>query len=239
MRFGFLIEPPFNYRLNDGTVTGCDVELAKTLLADIGELDFQPIETSFAELLPGVADGRWRMTTGLFVTEERKKKAAFSRPIWALSDGLLVKNGNPKGLTGYRSIADNRDVRLAVIHDQVQHGSAVQFGVPDARIQIFETYGEAAEAVVRGTADAYASVARAHFGFIEQHPKSGLKVVCILPEEKEPSYGCFAFAKDDNAFRQSVDDALNGFLGSKAHKAMMAQFGFNSSEVDLVENRKR
>lgn len=98
MKFGFLIEPPFNYRLDDGTVTGCDVELAKTVVAALGDAEFQPIETSFAELLPGVADGRWRMTTGLFAIEERKKKAAFSRPIWALSDGLLVRSGNSKGL---------------------------------------------------------------------------------------------------------------------------------------------
>ena len=80
MKFGYLIEPPFNYRLADGTVTGCDVELAKAMLAHIGENNFEPVETEFAELLPGVAAGRWRMTTGLFATEERKKIAIFSRP---------------------------------------------------------------------------------------------------------------------------------------------------------------
>jgi polar amino acid transport system substrate-binding protein len=234
MKFGFLIEPPFNYRLDDGTVTGCDVELARTVLATIGDADFQPIETSFAELLPGVAAGRWRMTTGLFATEERRKNAAFSRPIWALSDGLLVRSGNPKGLAGYRSIADGRDIRLAVIRDQVQHRSAVQFGVPDSQIQIFETYGEAAEAVMGGTADAYASVARAHFGFMQQRPDSGLDVARIAPDEKEPAFGSFAFAKDDTALRQSIDDALNRYLGSPAHRAMLARFGFSSREVDLV-----
>jgi polar amino acid transport system substrate-binding protein len=233
MKFGFLIEPPFNYRLGDRTVTGCDVELAKSVLTDIGE-GFEPIETSFAELLPGVASGRWRMTTGLFATEERRKIAAFSRPIWALSDGLLVSSGNPKGLTGYRSIADDRNVRLAVIRDQVQHRSAIQFGVPAARIQIFETYGEAAEATTRGAADAYASVARAHFGFMKQRPNSGLDVVSVPPSEKEPAFGCFAFAKDDTPFRQSVDDALSRYLGSAEHRAMMALFGFSSGEIDLV-----
>ncbi len=65
------------------------------------------METEFAELLPGVAAGRWRMTTGLFATEERTKIAIFSRPIWALADGLLVRKGNPKSLTGYRAIASD------------------------------------------------------------------------------------------------------------------------------------
>lgn len=77
MKFAYLIEPPFNHRREDGTVTGCDVELAKTVFESIGAGLFEPVETEFAELLPGVADGRWRMTTGLFATEERRQIAGF------------------------------------------------------------------------------------------------------------------------------------------------------------------
>lgn len=234
MKFGYLIEPPFNYRLDDGTVTGCDVELAKALLARIGENDFEPVETEFAELLPGVAAGRWRMTTGLFATEERKKTAIFSRPIWALADGLLVRKENPKSLTGYHAIAGNSSAGVAVIRGQVQHDAAIQFGVPAARIRIFETYGDAAEAVTRGTVDAYASVARAHAAFCEQHPELSLEVVRISAAEKEPAFGSFAFATHDDALRQTVDQALQEYLGSKAHRAMMARFGFGGDEVDLV-----
>lgn len=234
MKFGFLIEPPFNYRLADGTVTGCDVELAKVILAQVGKNEFEPVETEFAELLFGVANGRWRMTTGLFATEERKKTATFSRPIWALADGLLVRKGNPKQLTGYRSIAGNRGARVAVIRGQVQHDAAVQFAVPDSRIQIYDSYSEAAEAVARGTVDAYASVARAHYAFSEQHPELDLEVACVGAAEKKPAFGCFAFAKHDDAFRQAVDDALQEYLGSKAHRAMMARFGFGNDEVDLA-----
>ena len=54
MKFGFLIEPPFNYRLADGTVTGCDVELAKAVLAQIGENHFEPVETEFADCSPAL-----------------------------------------------------------------------------------------------------------------------------------------------------------------------------------------
>ncbi|MFM9844835.1 MAG: transporter substrate-binding domain-containing protein [Dongiaceae bacterium] len=234
MKFGFLIEPPFNYRLADGTVTGCDVELAKTILAQIGDGKFEPAETEFAELLPGVAAGRWRMTTGLFATEERKKMASFSRPIWALADGLLVRKGNPKALTGYRAIAGNSGAQVAAIRGQVQHDAAVQFGVPGARIRIFEAYGEAAEAVARGTVDAYASVARAHFAFCAQHPELDLEVLRINAAEKEPAFGCFAFAKHDDAFRHDFDQALKEYLGSKAHRAMMARFGFGDEEIDLI-----
>lgn len=232
--FAYLIEPPFNYRQPDGTVTGCDVELARTVLAMVGVRDVKMVETEFAQLLPGLADGRWRMTTGLFSTEERRRTADFSRPIWALPDGLLVQKGNPLQLNGYRSAAKADGCILAVIRDQFQHRSAVEFGVPDNRILIFETYADAALAVVEGRADAYASVARAHGGYLEQNPDLPLEIVTVGRDEKEPAFGSFAFSKSDTAFRQAIDEALQSYLGSPEHRAMMKSFGFDDAEIDLV-----
>ncbi|WP_299893246.1 transporter substrate-binding domain-containing protein [uncultured Ruegeria sp.] len=234
MKFAYLIEPPFNYVDASGCVTGCDVELARYVFAEIGIADFEPVETEFAELLPGVADGRWRMTTGLFGTDERRKSALFSRPIWALPDGLLVARGNQLGLGGYQSIADNSEVRIAVIRDQFQHRSAVEFGVSADRIVIFETYTEAAQAVRQATVDAYASVGRAHGGFIEQNPEWGLELILVPNSEKPPAFGSFAFGLNDTELLNEVDAALSRFLGTDAHRKMVASFGFSTAEVDMV-----
>ncbi|GLQ28946.1 transporter substrate-binding domain-containing protein [Sulfitobacter pacificus] len=237
MKFAYLIEPPFNYVDASGGVTGCDVELARYVFAEIGIADFEPVETEFAELLPGVADGRWRMTTGLFGTDERRKSALFSRPIWALPDGLLVAKGNPLGLSGYQSVADNSAVRLAVIRDQFQHRSAVEFGVSTDRIVIFETYTEAAQAVCEGSANAYASVGRAHSGFIEQNSEWGLELILVPNSEKPPAFGSFAFGLNDADLLNEVDAVLSQFLGTDAHRNMVASFGFSSEEVDMVAAR--
>ncbi len=234
MKFAYLIEPPFNYVDATGRVTGCDVELARYVFSEISIADFEPVETEFAELLPGVGDGRWRMTTGLFGTDERRKSALFSRPIWALPDGLLVSKDNQLGLSGYQSVADNSDVRLAVIRDQFQHRSAVEFGVSADRIVIFETYTEAAQAVCEGTADAYASVGRAHGGFIEQNPEWGLELILVPNSEKQPAFGSFAFGLNDAELLSEVDAVLSQYLGTDAHRDMVASFGFSPSEVDMV-----
>ncbi|MEM7633267.1 MAG: transporter substrate-binding domain-containing protein [Pseudomonadota bacterium] len=237
MKFAYLIEPPFNHKRDDGTVTGCDVELARMVFETIGAGPFEPVETEFADLLPGVAEGRWRMTTGLFATEERRQLASFSRPVWALPDGLLVAVGNPLALSGYKSLATSGAAMLAVIRDQFQHRSAVEFGVPEDRVMIFETYTEACHAVRDGKADAYASVARAHTGFLEQHPELDLEVVMVPASEKQPAFGSFAFSKQDDELRQQVDAVLADYLGSPDHRAMMAGFGFSDAEIDLVANR--
>ena len=238
MKFAYLIEPPFNYLTAEGEVTGTDVELAKTILTKIGYNRFEPIEAEFADLLPGVASGKWRMTTGLFATEERKKIASFSKPIWALPDGLLVPLGNPLGLTGYQSVAQSDDCTLAVIRDQFQHRSAVELGVPEERLMIFETYTEAANAVKNNLADAYASVARAHVGYIELHNQIDLDVVDVPTTEKLPAFGCFGFSHSDVELRELVDCALVDYLGSSDHRSLMYQFGFSDSEIDLVCSKK-
>ena len=233
-RFAYLIEPPFNYKNRDGTVTGSDVELARVVLAKVGNGAFEAVETDFAQLLPGVAEGRWQMTTGLFETEERRKMAAFSRPIWALPDGLLVPKGNPQQLAGYRSAAERSGCRLAVVRDQLQHRSAVEFAVPDARILIFDTYARAAQAVLEGRADAYASVSRAHSAFLAQNGDLELEVVAVPADEKKPASGAFAFNRRDDDLRRAVDRALLEYLGSGDHRSMMRSFGFSDAEVDLV-----
>ncbi|HKY94831.1 MAG TPA: transporter substrate-binding domain-containing protein, partial [Kiloniellales bacterium] len=147
LRFAHLIEPPFCFRTPQGRVTGCDVELARLLAQRLDLGPFEPIETTFAELLPGLAEDRWDMTTGLFVTAERQRVALFSRPIWSLPDGLLVRRTDASGITGYRSLAA-RGLKLAVIAAQVQQDTARRLGVPSSTIRTFSNYEEAAAAVL-------------------------------------------------------------------------------------------
>ncbi|WP_245457280.1 transporter substrate-binding domain-containing protein, partial [Mesorhizobium sp. M1A.F.Ca.IN.022.04.1.1] len=78
MRFAFLQEPPFCFTDASGKVGGCDAMLAEKIFAMSETTAFTPVETEFAELLPGLADGRWDMTTGLFISEERSKLVDFS-----------------------------------------------------------------------------------------------------------------------------------------------------------------
>lgn len=94
MRFAWIDEPPFGYLDHSGTPTGCDVALARAACAAVDE-PFEPIRTTFAELLPGLADGRWDVTTGMFITAERSTRAHFTRPIWTLRDGLLTRGDRP------------------------------------------------------------------------------------------------------------------------------------------------
>jgi len=230
MRFGYLIEPPFNDHDESGEVIGCDVDLARFVLGKLGET-FEPVETEFHELLPGLADGRWRMTTGMFANDARRKIADFSRPIWALPDGLLVQSGNPKDLSGYASAGDDPSVRVAIVKKQVQHDAAIAFGVDAGRITVFESYTDAADAVQSGQVDCFASVARAHHGYCAS-TSAPLDVITVPTSERPPAFGHFAFRKGD-PLGKAVDEILGKHLGSPAHHSTMQGYGFTDAELAL------
>ncbi|WP_415404407.1 transporter substrate-binding domain-containing protein [Tateyamaria sp. SN3-11] len=234
MKIAYLIEPPFNFHDHAGLVTGCDVELARYVLRELGVADITFVEAEFADLLPGLTLGTWQMTTGLFATQDRRRHAIFSRPIWALPDGVLVRSADVGRITGYRSLADDDTLTLAVIRDQFQHMTALEFGVPPDRIVVCDTYLEATRAVHDGRADAYASVARAHDGYLEHSRAPGLQTVVVPVSEKPPAFGCFGFPTADTAFRNAVDEVLDAFLGGHEHRKTMKTFGFSDKDIDLV-----
>lgn len=234
LRFAYLQEPPFCFRDADGRVSGCDVELARAVLAQIGVTEFTPVEAEFAELLPALNSGRWTMTTGLFITPEREREVAFTRPIWALPDGLMVQAGNPRGLSGYASVAADANAILAVVTRQVQHESALRAGVPPARVREYQGQDNAARAVAAGEAHAYASVAMAHRGYLAAHRELRLAVVSESAARAGSPFGAFAFPKSATALRAAVDDALAAYLGSPPHRAMMTRYGFDPDDVDRI-----
>jgi polar amino acid transport system substrate-binding protein len=124
IRIAYIEEPPFYWTAADGAVTGADIELAGAVLRAIGVTAIDYVPTSFDEFLPGVQARRWDMNVPIFMTPERARQVAFSRPVWALGDGFLVQPGNPKVLTSYEALAAQADARLGIIAGQVQVASA-------------------------------------------------------------------------------------------------------------------
>jgi polar amino acid transport system substrate-binding protein len=227
MKFAWIAEPPFGYAAADGGATGCDVELARHALVKLGER-FEPVETEFAELLPGLQDGRWDVSVGMFITPERAARAAFTTPIWALRDGLLIAKDDVGRIDGYRSLA-RLDGKLAVLHGQVQRQTALRLGIAEDALVTLRDYDEAAEAVTAGRVTAYASVERAHREHVARNPGTALACVAVPTSEKPAEPGAFACRSREIADR--LDDVLRAFLGTPEHSAMLASFGFSADEI--------
>jgi polar amino acid transport system substrate-binding protein len=235
--FAYLDEPPFCAPAADGPV-GCDVEVAFAVLRAIGIERIETRLVTFAELLPGVASGAWHINTPLFVTEERARLVDFSRPVWSLADGLMVRAGNPKRLTSYRALAAHADARLVVVADQVQEQRALVAGLDPVRVLRVATQPEAVAAVRDGRADAYASVAMAHRGFLRAAADATLEVVDFGADGGVAAEGAYSFAKSNADLRRAFDGALQRFLGSPEHRAIMRRYDFADADVERILSRR-
>ena len=231
--FAYLDEPPFCAPAAGGPV-GCDVEVAFSVLRAIGVERIETRLVTFAELLPGVAGGAWHINTPLFVTEERARLVDFSRPVWSLADGLMVRVGNPKHLTSYQALAAHADARLVVVADQVQEQRALAAGLGAARVLRVATQPEAVAVVRDGRADAYASVAMAHRGFLRAAPDARLEVVDFATDGGAMAEGAYSFAKTNVDLKRAFDGALQRYLGSPEHRAIMRRYDFTDADIDRV-----
>ena len=232
--FAYLDEPPFCAPGPDGAPIGCDVEVAFAALRLIGVERIETKLVTFAELLPGVASGAWQVNTPLFVTEERQRLVDFSRPCWSLADGLMVRAAQAGRYDSYAALAADERARLVVVADQVQEQRALATGVAPHRVLRVATQAEAVAAVRDGRADAYASVAMAHRGYLLTNPDDALRVVDFGASGGAAAVGAYSFAKSNAALRTAFDDALGRYLGSAQHRAIMRRYGFTDVDVERV-----
>lgn len=231
--FAYIDEPPFvSPAPEGGWPRGCDAEVAATVLKRLGVRSPRAVAVSFADLLPGVAAGRWTFNTALFMTEERRKQVRFSRPVWALADGLLVRAADRGRFATYEDIAADEAARLAVVAGQVQAETALKASVPMARVLAFDGPEEAVRALREKRADAYASVAFAHRGLLARRPDPALAISDLAAPEHRgragstPAYGAYSFSTRNDASADAFDEALAEFLGGAEHAAIMAGHGF-------------
>jgi len=234
-----LDEPPFCFIDPAGDAAGADVEVAIHILAALGVSRIETRLVTFDVLLPGVAAGRWSVNTPLFVNAQRAKQVVFSRPVWALADGLLVRASDAATLSSYEALAWADRAVVGVVSGPVQELATRRAGVPEERIRQYATQRDAVEALRRGAIDAYPSVGMAHRGFLEREMFTGLAVIDLfsqaLPGEgRAASHGAFSFARENDELRLAFDEELIAFLGSPRHRAIMRRFGFDDAEIDRV-----
>jgi polar amino acid transport system substrate-binding protein len=199
-------------------------------------------QVAFADLVPGLVSGRWQVNTGMFVTPERASLVRFTRPIWAVPDGLIVRAADAGRFASYADVAFDPAARLAVVVGQVQAGSARGEGVPDSRLLAYGTQDEAVEAVRTGAADAAASTAIGNRALLARSFSAGELAAVDLrapagglrgPQGEVP-LGAFSVSHGQPALAEALDAELATFLGSPEHRALMTRYGFAAADLDTA-----
>ena len=105
VRVGFPNQVPYAYADEAGKLTGADAEIARFVFARMGVRTVDGVLTEFAALIPGLRARRFDTVLAMFVTPAHCAQVAFSEPIYAIGQGMVVKDGNPAGIAGYGDFA--------------------------------------------------------------------------------------------------------------------------------------
>lgn len=144
--------PPLVFKVGDET-EGLEIDLARLLGKELGR-PVVLVDLPWAEQIPALLGDRIDIVmSGMTVTREREEQVAFSPPYLNFGQMTLVRKADRPRYTSVRSLLDTSG-KIAVIPDTTgaafvadnfEHAEVVEFDEPDA----------AAEAVVRGKADAF------------------------------------------------------------------------------------
>lgn len=240
IRIGYADEAPYAFLDSKGSVTGESPEIAKRISAALGLKRIEWRLTEFDHLLEDLNEGRVDViAAGMFITPERARLAAFSTPTFQVQEGLLVRKGNPLALHSYEDLALDKTARVAAVAGAVEVGLLLRAGVRAERIEEVPDAQTGLVAVNTGLVDGLAlSMPTVRWMALRQ----GLGRAEVVPAfrgplESDPAQGAFVFRKRDRQLREAWNAALESYLGSPGHLAVIAPFGF--TREDLPEAARR
>jgi polar amino acid transport system substrate-binding protein len=228
-------EAPYGYRDDSGHVTGEAPEIARVILSRIFPgIKVEAVSTDFGRLIAGLEDNEFDIAAaGMFITPQRCARVAFSNPTYMIGEAFAVKKGNPKKLTDYMAISDNRDAKVGLISGTVEYNYALVTGIPADRALLYTDFQQALAALRSGEVDAVGLTSLSAQSMVAGDP--GLEATTqFFPKidgEEVRGYGGFAFRKEDRDFVTAFNQLLAEFIGSEEHLALVGRFGFRSDMV--------
>ncbi len=237
IRIGYAVEAPYAFLKPDGEVTGESPEVAKWVVSRLEIPTIEWRQTPFSNLINDLQSRRIDViASGMFITSERAKQAAFSRPTFRVRQGLLVAKGNPHRLHSYPQAVQQPGVRIAVISGSVEENLLKKMNLPSSRLIMVPDALTGRVAVESGLADGLAlSSATVHW--MDLHEQLGNVEEAFpfeevsLPGHTLSGYGGFVFRKSDRQLLAAWDSLLEKLIGTGEHLQIVSPFGFTTEEL--------
>lgn len=235
LRVGYALEAPFVYLDADGRVSGESPQVLRALLRRMGEAEPVWVHQEFSRLSHELLLGRIDViAAGMFITPERSRRMAFTRPTVAVRNGLMVKRGNPNRLCALADLIGQPVLKLAVIDGAVEAELALASGMAGTQLLTVPDALTGVAAVRTGKAAALALSAPS-LRWLSRSMDSQVEVLeCTEPATVERvGYPAFAFRLGD-ARRDAFDHAIASFIGSEEHLRIERDHGMTADDVELA-----
>jgi glutamate transport system substrate-binding protein len=196
-------QPLFGQKNLEGNLEGFDVEIAKIIA---GELGIQPsgiewVESVSANREPFIQQDKVDFVVATYtINDKRKQVVDFAGPYYVAGQDIMVKKGNPLGITGPDDLAGKKVCSVT--------GSTpaenIRTNYPHAKLTEFDVYSKCAEALKNDQVEAVTTDNVILLGLISQDQEAFELVGKKFTEEP---YG-IGVKKGDTQFRNFINDVL-------------------------------
>lgn len=233
---GFANEKPYAYE-EDGELKGAAVAIAKAVFENLGIEEVDGKLSEFQQLIPGLGAGKFDViTAGMAITPDRCQNVAFGEPEIQYGEGLIVEKGNPHQLTSYKAIADNPDIKVAVMSGATEKDFLLREGVAESQIMTVPDIPASFSAVESGRAQVTTGTEMTIKMALESANNDSLEFVNDFEQpdiEGVPSFGAAAFLNGDDELREAYNAELKKLKESGELVKLIEPYGF-TEEMNTV-----
>ncbi len=206
--------PPFEY-VENGVVTGFDIEVIRALAQKAGYDDIEVKDMAFDSLITALQQGQIdAIAAGMTITPERQEQVSFTDPYWEADQSILVTQDsfNPQG------IADLAGKTVGVQTGTTGAILAEENNATLREIKYYDTFLLAVLDLTNGRVDAVIVDSPVAVAFTKQY---SVHVASTVTTGEQ--WG-FAVRKDDATLLASLNGAMQEFKGSTEWDALIVKY---------------
>jgi len=235
VRIGFANEAPWSFANADGTIAGADYEFASLIFSRIGVPALEGVITKFGSLIPGLQADRFDVVVaGFYIRPARCEQVTFSEPTVAVGDSIIVRTGNPKKISSYKSVIDNQSIKLGGVVGAATARNAKDSGIPDSQLVMFPDFVSAISALKADRIDGALQTAISAEATVKSDPSIERALPfeqAIINGKSTVNYAGYAFRPRDKELVAAVNAELAKILGGPEHLKILAKYSISSNEV--------
>ncbi|MEU4315823.1 ectoine/hydroxyectoine ABC transporter substrate-binding protein EhuB [Nocardia sp. NPDC024068] len=229
---GFAGEAPYSFEEN-GQLSGATVALHREIFRNLGIQTVEGVQTDFGALIPGLQAQRFdAVSAGMSILPQRCEQAAFSEPEFMYTTALMVKKGNPLGLTDMQSIKD-KGAEMASMTGAIESDYAESLGIQATQVA---TPQDGMDAVISGRSDVFALTAISLNWLADHNPDAAVEVtksfVAEIDGKPQIGAGGTVFRTDDKDLLDAYNAELRKITSDKdKYLSIVGEYGFTEEEL--------
>lgn len=237
VRIGFANEAPWSFAQSDGTIAGADYELASLIFSKLGVASLEGVITKFGSLIPGLKADRFDVVVaGFYIRPARCEQVAFSEPTVAVGDAIIVKAGNPKKISSYKSVIADPSLKLGGVVGAATAQNAKNAGVPDSQLIMFPDFVSAIAALKAGRVDGALQTAITAQTTVKSSNDPTIERAlpfeqAVINGKPTVNYAGFAFRPEDKDLVSAFNAELVKTLGGPEHLKILDKYSISPNEI--------